>query len=91
MPFLTLEDPNAKIKGSRDALGTTPIWAAFARHIISNLREHGLIDEDGGKGITKRRYLAYEETLEKVARRLGMEPGRLDLYLWYRKTGTVLK
>ena len=37
MPFLTLEDPNAKIKGSRDALGTTPIWAAFARHIISNL------------------------------------------------------
>ena len=37
MPFLTLEDPNAKIKGSRDSLGTTPIWANFARHIISNL------------------------------------------------------
>ena len=26
MPFLTLEDPNAKIKGSRDALGILPIW-----------------------------------------------------------------
>lgn len=65
--------------------------AIIDRHIISNLREHGLIDEDGGKGITRRRYLAYEETLEKVARMLGMEPGRLDLYLWYRKTGKVLK
>ena len=31
-PFLTLEDPNAKIKGSRDPLGVQPIWAAFGRH-----------------------------------------------------------
>src|SRR5262249_35264320 len=37
LPFLTLEDPNAKIKGSRDPLGVQPIWASFARHFISNL------------------------------------------------------
>ncbi len=37
VPFLTLEDPNAKIKGSRDPLGVQPIWAAFGRHVVTNL------------------------------------------------------
>jgi hypothetical protein len=37
MPFLTLEDPNAKIKGSRDPLGAVPVWAAFGRHVVTNL------------------------------------------------------
>ncbi len=37
MPFLTLEDPNAKIKGSRDPLGVQPIWSAFGRHVVTNL------------------------------------------------------
>ncbi len=37
MPFLTLEDPNAKIKGSRDPLGAQPIWIAFARHVVTNV------------------------------------------------------
>ena len=37
MPFLTLEDPNAKIRGSRDPLGAQPIWSAFARHVVTNL------------------------------------------------------
>ena len=35
--FLTLEDPNAKIKGSRDPLGVQPIWTAFGRHVVTNL------------------------------------------------------
>jgi hypothetical protein len=35
--FLTLEDPNAVIKGSRDPLGIQGIWAAFARHVVTNL------------------------------------------------------
>lgn len=37
MAFLTLEDPNAKIKGSRDPLGVQPVWAAFGRHVVTNL------------------------------------------------------
>lgn len=37
MPFLTLEDPNARLKGSRDPLGVQPIWASFARHVVQNL------------------------------------------------------
>ncbi len=37
MPFLTLEDPNAKIRGSRDPLGAQAIWTAFGRHVVTNL------------------------------------------------------
>ncbi len=66
--------------------------AIIDRHILSNMVEHGLIaEEESRKGLTKKRYLAYEAVLGKVAGRLGMEPGELDLYLWYRKTGKVLK
>jgi N-glycosylase/DNA lyase len=66
--------------------------AIIDRHILSNMVEHDLItEEESRKGVTRRRYLVYEGVLEKVARRLGMEPGELDLYLWYRKTGKVLK
>ena len=66
--------------------------AIIDRHILSNMVEHGLITgEESRKGLTKKRYLAYEAVLANVARRLGMEPGELDLYLWYRKTGKVLK
>jgi len=37
VPFFTLEDPNAKVKGSRDPLGLVPIWQPFARHVVTNL------------------------------------------------------
>lgn len=36
-PFLTLEDPNARIKGSRDPLGLVVIWSTFGRRVIGNL------------------------------------------------------
>lgn len=35
--FLTLEDPRAAIKGSRDPLGLVPIWSAFGRDVVTNL------------------------------------------------------
>ncbi len=35
--FLTLEDPRAKVKGSRDPLGVQPIWQAFGRKVVGNL------------------------------------------------------
>jgi len=66
--------------------------AIIDRHILSNMAEHGLITaEEAKKSLTKKRYLAYEEVLAGVAERLEMSPGELDLYLWYRKTGKVLK
>ena len=35
--FLTLEDPRAKIQGSRDPLGLQPIWTSFGRRLVFNL------------------------------------------------------
>lgn len=65
--------------------------AIIDRHILNNLREFKLLEEDGKKGLTKKRYLAIEAMLDIVADELKIEPGELDLYMWYRKTGKVLK
>jgi len=65
--------------------------AILDRHILSNMKEHGLVPDDGRGGLTKRRYLEYEGILRKVADRLEMPLGQMDLYLWYMKTGKVLK
>ena len=65
--------------------------AILDRHILSNMKEHGLIPDTFRGGLTKRRYLEYERILRKVADQLDMPLGQMDLYLWYRKTGKVLK
>ena len=65
--------------------------AIIDRHIINNLVEHKIADLDPKKGLTKKRYLAVEQTLDLLAEELDMLPGELDLYMWYRKTGKVLK
>ncbi len=65
--------------------------AIIDRHILNNIREFELVDEEVKKGLTKKRYLAIEELLDVVADKLKLEPGELDLYMWYRKTGKVLK
>ena len=64
--------------------------AIIDRHIVSNMVDHGILEERP-KSITKRRYIEYEGILAEVARRVGMTLGEMDLYLWYRKTGKVLK
>ena len=64
--------------------------AIIDRHIISNMVDHGILEERP-KSITKKRYLKYEQILAKVARKVGIALGEMDLYLWYRKTGKVLK
>lgn len=37
MPFLTLPDPNATIKGSRDPLGVQAVWTLLGREVVPNL------------------------------------------------------
>ena len=64
--------------------------AIIDRHILSNLREYGVIPDDKNE-LTKRRYLEYEAILQRMAADLDMSLGEMDLYLWYRKTGEVLK
>jgi N-glycosylase/DNA lyase len=65
--------------------------AILDRHILSNMREHNLIPNDGSKGLTKRRYIEYERILRGAADLLEMPLGQMDLYLWYMKTGKILK
>ena len=65
--------------------------AIIDRHIINNLREYKITEIDPKKGLTQKRYLSMEKTLDLIAQEVGLQLGELDLYLWYRKTGKVLK
>ena len=58
--------------------------AILDRHIL------GLMNEDK-KALTKKRYLEIEKKFLQLARKLGMSPAELDMYLWSKKTGIVLK
>ncbi len=64
--------------------------AILDRHVLAVLREHRLIDEVP-RSFTRRSYLKIEEKLRKFAHGLNLSLGELDLYLWYMKTGAVLK
>ena len=64
--------------------------AILDRHILSLMEEYSLIAEIP-KTLTKKRYLEIEAVLEKLAIKVDIPLGILDLYLWYMKTGEVLK
>ena len=63
--------------------------AIIDRHILHILKAHKLIEIP--KSLTKKRYLEIEGILSKIADGASMSLGELDLYLWYMKTGKVLK
>lgn len=64
--------------------------AILDRHVLALMRDYGLID-DAPRALTGGCYLEIEERLREFARGLGVSLGELDLYLWYMKTGEVLK
>ena len=64
--------------------------AIIDRHIISILQRYGYIKEVP-KTLGKRKYLEIEGILGGIAKKARMSQGELDLYLWYLKTGKVLK
>jgi N-glycosylase/DNA lyase len=63
--------------------------AILDKHVINILHENGLIEEF--KTMNKKRYIAMEQILRHISDSLKMPLGKLDLYLWYFKTGKVLK
>ena len=84
--FLTLEDPNAKIKGSRDPLGTQPVWTAFGRHVVTNLTTQ----TNSTRGFTVLllgRFLT-ERAIEEG--RLGRELA-LDAFLRFEQVGAYVR
>ncbi|MCS7385358.1 MAG: N-glycosylase/DNA lyase [archaeon GB-1867-005] len=66
--------------------------AIIDRHIIKILISYDLIDKTLNKRtLTTRRYLKIENLIKKIAKKVNLKPGVLDLYLWYMSTGKVLK
>ncbi|MFA5382303.1 MAG: N-glycosylase/DNA lyase [Candidatus Micrarchaeia archaeon] len=64
-------------------------YAIIDFHIIDLLVKHKLIKKP--KTLTKNKYLEIEKILTKIAKKLNITLGELDLYLWYIETGKVLK
>jgi len=64
--------------------------AILDRHILNLMSENGYIKEKP-KALTKKSYLGTEKILKKISDNLKISMAELDLYMWYMKTGEVLK
>jgi N-glycosylase/DNA lyase len=66
-------------------------FAIIDFHIIDLLAREKLIRKPRSKSLPKKKYLRIEKALGRIAKRVGMSQGELDLYLWYLETGKILK
>ncbi|MBR9681775.1 MAG: N-glycosylase/DNA lyase [Candidatus Altiarchaeota archaeon] len=64
--------------------------AIIDRHILRGLKEHDYILQIP-KTITRKQYIEIEKIVEELGKGLEMDLARLDLYMWYLKTGKILK
>ncbi|MGM5484427.1 MAG: N-glycosylase/DNA lyase [Nanobdellota archaeon] len=64
--------------------------AVLDRHILNILSEEEYLREIP-KTLSKKTYLQIEKKLEKICGELKISQAELDLYLWFEKTGKVLK
>jgi N-glycosylase/DNA lyase len=65
-------------------------YAIVDRHILNVLKNNNIIKEIP-KPINKKTYLSIEDKLKEIGKKINMNQAKLDLYLWYIKTGEVLK
>jgi N-glycosylase/DNA lyase len=65
-------------------------YAILDKHILTSLHEFGFIDNII-KPTNKKRYLAIEEKMKEFSENIGIDMDELDLLLWSRKTGRILK
>lgn len=64
--------------------------AILDRHVFALMHEHSMIQEKP-KTVSKRCYFESEKKLAVLAEQTGLSQAALDLYLWFMKTGKVLK
>jgi len=64
--------------------------AILDRHVLSVLAENKII-EKSTKQLTKKKYLEIEHKMKKLSKDTDLKFSELDLFLWYMKTGKVLK
>jgi N-glycosylase/DNA lyase len=66
-------------------------YAILDKHILNSLREMGVIGMRMRPPTTRARYLAIEKKMARFSREIGIDMDHLDLLLWSRKTGEILK
>jgi len=64
--------------------------AILDRHILTVMHNHKLLKQKP-KTLNKKNYLEIENQFLNLAKKLSMSAAELDLYMWYLKTGKVLK
>jgi len=64
-------------------------YAIIDFHIIDILVNYNIIKKP--KTLTKNKYFEIEEVLRKIAQDTNLTLAELDLYLWYKETGKILK
>jgi N-glycosylase/DNA lyase len=64
--------------------------AILDRHILNLMVENNYL-ETKPKILSKKTYLEIESKFNELAKDIKMSPAELDLYMWYMKTGQVLK
>ncbi|MDA8099540.1 MAG: N-glycosylase/DNA lyase [Nitrospiraceae bacterium] len=65
-------------------------YAILDKHIVNSLREMDIIPPRL-KPTTRSGYLAIERNVAQFSREIGIDMDHLDLLLWSRKTGEILK
>ena len=65
-------------------------YAILDKHIVNSLREFGVISSKL-KPTSRNGYLAIERKMTRFADEIGIDMDHLDLLLWSRKTGEILK
>jgi N-glycosylase/DNA lyase len=65
-------------------------YAILDKHIIASMHELGIIRQISIPA-NRDQYLKMEEKLATFAQRIGIDMDHLDLLLWSRKTGEILK
>ncbi len=64
--------------------------AILDRHILKNLRSLGVIEETP-VSLSRRRYFDIEKRMMEFSKAIQIPMSYLDLVLWYKETGEVLK
>lgn len=64
--------------------------AILDRHVLNVLYENKITDKIP-KNLNKKRYFEIEKLMENIAKESNLSLAELDLFLWYMKTGKVLK
>jgi N-glycosylase/DNA lyase len=87
---------NAKGIGYKEAshflrnIGFAEDFAILDRHVLKNLKLHGVIEKIPNS-LSKKRYFEIEKRMKEFSKRIEIPMADLDLLLWYKETGEIFK